>query len=258
LKGKPDLFITMTADPFFPEMMEDPNIRRNDNTLNPDVVNRIFLEKIKHLRKLIIKDMVLGKVTNVISVTEFQKRGLPHIHMIVTLMDKVREVMCLYFGHISLIKFQIVNPCDVDSYMTCEVPDKTEHPELFRLATKLMVHQKCNYRCVRRGKCSKGYPFPFLEQTILDDGHGFIQPRRPRGGARFKLNRIDYDVRDMVPTNWPLLRALGVHVCVQGFKDYRQLSYLLKYLTKGPDMAKCDLVYKMFGYKIKVNNVESF
>jgi Helitron helicase-like domain at N-terminus len=89
IKGTPDLFVTMTSESFWPEMKDSPWIFQYDNTLNPDMTARIFANRIEHLRELIMVKKVFGHVTSFISVTEFQKRGLPHVHMLITLADKV-------------------------------------------------------------------------------------------------------------------------------------------------------------------------
>jgi hypothetical protein len=105
---------------------------------------------------------------------------------------------------------------------------------------------------MKNGRCSKGYPFPFLENTVLNDGRGFIQPKRPAGGPSFELKGQRYDVRDMVPTNHTLLNELGCHINVMGFKDIQQLTYITKYMTKGVFMTDVEFVHKNFNYEIRV------
>jgi hypothetical protein len=105
---------------------------------------------------------------------------------------------------------------------------------------------------MKNGRCSKGYPFPFLENTVLNDGRGFIQPKRPVGGPSFELRGQKYDVRDMVPTNHTLLNELGCHINVMGFKDVQQLTYITKYMTKGVFVTDVEFVHKNFNYEIRV------
>lgn len=70
-------------------MTAEGSINLNDGSLNTDVVNRLFKRKTELFRKDLIENKVLGNVRNYIQVTEFQKRGLPHIHAVVTLDRKV-------------------------------------------------------------------------------------------------------------------------------------------------------------------------
>jgi Helitron helicase-like domain at N-terminus len=87
--GIPTFFITVTANPRDKDMTSEGSINLNDGSLNTDVVNRLFKRKTELFRKDLIENKVLGNVRNYIQVTEFQKRGLPHIHVVVTLDRKV-------------------------------------------------------------------------------------------------------------------------------------------------------------------------
>ena len=48
----------------------------------PDVVSRIFEAKVKELIRDLMKRNVLGKVKAILLMTEWQKRGLPHVHIL--------------------------------------------------------------------------------------------------------------------------------------------------------------------------------
>jgi Helitron helicase-like domain at N-terminus len=87
--GIPSFFITVTANPRDKDMTAEGSINLNDGSLNTDVVNRLFKCKTELFRKDLIENKVLGNVRNYVQVTEFQKRGLPHIHAVVTLDRKV-------------------------------------------------------------------------------------------------------------------------------------------------------------------------
>ena len=74
--GKPDFFITMTANPKWQEVTE--NLRGQETAHNrPDLVARIFHIKFRELMKDLLQADVLGKVVGYTWVIEFQKRGLP-------------------------------------------------------------------------------------------------------------------------------------------------------------------------------------
>lgn len=82
--GKPDLFITMTSNPKWREISENllPGQTAQDA---PDLIARVFRMKHKALLADIKEHWILGKTTAWVSVTEFQKRGLPHAHMLFTM-----------------------------------------------------------------------------------------------------------------------------------------------------------------------------
>lgn len=89
--GKPDLFVTYTCNPNVQEIVE--NLRDGERAEHrPDLVSRVFH---LHLAELLcdIRDRhVLGVPVARVHVIEFQKRGLPHCHMLIILRgeDKLR------------------------------------------------------------------------------------------------------------------------------------------------------------------------
>ena len=89
--GKPDLFITMTCNPKWPEIKAGllPGQTASDR---PDLIARIFRQKQQQVLKDIEQKKLFGKVVGKIGVIEFQKRGLPHTHFLIWLAqsDKIR------------------------------------------------------------------------------------------------------------------------------------------------------------------------
>eukprot|EP00794_Sanderia_malayensis_P002727 gene2727-biopygen2251 len=85
--GRPDIFLTMTANPKWPEILENilPHQSPNDR---PDIVTRVFQLKLQELLHELLKNDLLGKVIAHVYVVEFQKRGLPHAHMLLFLSEE--------------------------------------------------------------------------------------------------------------------------------------------------------------------------
>ena len=81
--GKPDLFVTMTCNPKWREI-EDNLLPGQYASDRPDIVARVFNIKKNYLIDLIVKQKMFGDVLAYVYVVEFQKRGLPHIHMLIT------------------------------------------------------------------------------------------------------------------------------------------------------------------------------
>ena len=108
-----------------------------------------------------IKKGLLGKYQAHVCSIEFQKCGLPHIHILIWVhtSDKVNS------------------PESVDEVISAEIPDPETHPRLHRLVTSVMIHGPCGAEnptapCMKDGKCSKGYPKSFQEITITgNDGY---------------------------------------------------------------------------------------
>ncbi|XP_050919218.1 uncharacterized protein LOC127136734 [Lathyrus oleraceus] len=90
--GKPDIFLSMTCNPSWSEITSKllPFQTPQDR---PDLLKRIFRSMFEKLKDDVINKGVLGKVKSYMYVTEFQKGGLPHVHMLLVLEsnDKLRD-----------------------------------------------------------------------------------------------------------------------------------------------------------------------
>ena len=80
--GKPEYFITFTCNSHWPEIMNnlEEGQRPEDR---PDIVNRVFRLKLKELTDDIMKKKIFGEVVAHTYVIEYQKRGLPHAHILI-------------------------------------------------------------------------------------------------------------------------------------------------------------------------------
>ena len=88
--GKPDLFVTMTCNPNWSEIIDElePGQSPPDR---PDIVVRVFDLKLKAMMDEITKKNVFGETTAFCYTIEFQKRGLPHAHILLWLKNKVNN-----------------------------------------------------------------------------------------------------------------------------------------------------------------------
>ena len=85
-KRKPDLFITITCDPNHQDILKAlPKHQTSQD--RPDIVARVFKQHLEELTEILIDGVVPGweSIKALIEVVEFQKRGLPHSHILVTL-----------------------------------------------------------------------------------------------------------------------------------------------------------------------------
>ena len=152
--GAADFFITFTSNPLWAEIrttIQDqyPGHQAHEH---PEIVSEVFSLKLKALMTLIRRG-VLGRTRATVYSVEWQKRGLPHAHILVWMVpeDKPR-------------------PDDVDEYISAEIPDAQEDPVLHRIVTRTMVHGPCGdmnpaSSCMRDGICSKAFPKTFQLQT---------------------------------------------------------------------------------------------
>ncbi|KAH8951223.1 hypothetical protein BDL97_09G015800 [Sphagnum fallax] len=117
--GKPDLFVTFTCNPKWKEITDVLLLGQTAKD-RPKLVTRVFNLKLDALLKD-IKDSVLGNVIAKILVIKFQKRGLPHVH-ILDEASKLRIVEDYNLMVSVKIPDLICHPkakethCDVDGY----------------------------------------------------------------------------------------------------------------------------------------------
>jgi hypothetical protein len=218
--GKPDLFITFTCNPMWQEIQEAllPGQKPEDA---PHIVARVFHLKLKALLDDLFKHNVLGKVVARVYVIEFQKRGLPHAHILLILDQQS--------------KFRTVD--EIDRVVCAEFPDPDIDPELFRIVKTNMLHGPCTpERCIKNGRCSKRYPKQFAEETTWNED-GYPVYRRRNDGRTVEVRRHIYDNRSVVPYNPYLSKRYNAHINVEICSTVRAFKYLYKYVYKGGDRA---------------------
>ena len=100
---------------------------------------------------------------------EWQKRGLPHAHVL-------------------LILDEPIHPDRFDEYVQAELPDHTTHPILRDLMETHMLHGPCgpsvarNPPCWQDGRCTKRFPRPWCSKTHTPKDGGYVEYRRRQDG----------------------------------------------------------------------------
>ena len=160
------------------------------------------------------------QVVSRIWVIEFQKRGLPHCHMLLCLdpADKPRT------------------PADIDQIVCAELPDPDTQPALWQVVTNCMVHGPCGPKCLKDGKCSKKYPRPWQPETSVEND-GYPIYRRRDNGRVFQKGVTTFSNRDVVPYNPYLSARYECHINVEVCTSITAVKYLFKYVYKGHDRA---------------------
>ncbi|KAF4530354.1 hypothetical protein B566_EDAN018479, partial [Ephemera danica] len=222
--GKPDLFITFTTNPKWPEIVAAllPGQVPSDR---PDVVARVFDLKVKQLLSEITKGQIFGAVSAFTFTIEFQKRGLPHMHLLVILegQDKI-------YG----------DPEHIDSLIQAEIPNPNEDATLFLMVKQHMVHGPCGIQCITERGCRKHFPKRFFAATqVPENGYPFY--RRREGGPTITFAQRVVDSRWIVPYNRYLLLRFNAHINVEVCSSISSVKYLYKYIYKGHDRASAVL-----------------
>lgn len=113
---------------------------------------------------------MFGAVKYYIYSIEWQKLGLPHLHILLWLLDAI-------------------NPNDIDKIISAEIPNKLEDPILHDLVMRHMIHGPCGQYnpkspCMNEKKCCKKFPKHFVEHTqIGNDGYPAYKRRSKNNGG---------------------------------------------------------------------------
>ena len=246
--GKPTLFITFSAHASCKEVTS--SIYEGEVSHDrPDIVNRAFQSKRRELKYDIKNNMILGQTIANVDVIEFQKRNLPHTHMMIWLREQ--DVPR--------------TPEEYDKFTCSELPDPSKNPELFKLVVKFHIHGPCGKNnpdspCMKDGKCSKGYPKPFQKHTSHgQNNYPLYRRRHPNDGgftAKIKIsaqNNQDFVVDNswIIPYNPTLLLKYQAHINVEIVASVLGIKYLFKYFHKGPDRVMVELMGKIVENEVK-------
>ena len=201
--GRPDLFITFTCNPKWPDITAELEHGQTAQD-RPDLVARVFHVKFQEIMRDLTERRVFGSVVGKVWVIEFQKRGLPHAH-ILRILDDTSKLRTTH---------------EIDSAVSAEIPDQGTHLNAYETVTRSLVHGPCgaenlNAPCMEDGKCTKRYPKAFANQTSAD-ADGYPVYRRRDDGQFFvdaKGRRVDN--RWMVPHNIYLGCKYDAHINVE-------------------------------------------
>lgn len=220
--SKPNIFLTMTCNPNWDEIVKEllPGQTPQDR---PDLVVRVYKVKLEAMKDMLLKKHILGVVKAYVYVVEFQKRGLPHAHFLL-IMDS---------------RYKLVMPEQYDHLISAELPDKHKYPELYAMVVKHMMHGPCgvlkaNNVCMQDGLCKNKYPRPF-NSTTLQGKDSYPVYRRRDNGRSARVRGQTLDNRWVVPYNPYLLRMFNCHINVEVCSSIKAVKYVYKYIYKGGD-----------------------
>ena len=226
--GKPSLFITMTCNPHWQEFQAilGPNQKVNDR---PDLTARIFRQKLNELMEDLTKRGIFGRTVAYMHVIEFQKRGLPHAHILLILASD----------------FHLNTADSINNIISAEIPNPETQRDLYDKVIHHNLHGPCGMAnmdspCMHNNECSKKYPKQFSESTSINEDC-FPTYQRPHNLRTIKRKDFQFDNRWVVPYNPYLTQKYDCHINVESCASLNSIKYIYKYIYKGPDRAMIEL-----------------
>ncbi|XP_076047336.1 uncharacterized protein LOC143028862 [Oratosquilla oratoria] len=236
--GSPDFFITFTMNPHWEEFKQAVEAVGCDISRmydRPDFVSRIFKLKVDSLMDHLTIKNVFGRVKAHLLSVEWQKRGLPHVHI---LLWMERHVTADFVSRV----------------ISAEIPDKNKEPRLYEIVTTNMIHGPCRgfdeSQLCCQGKygstslCGKGFPkvcrgdmyfgnngYPLYRRTAVGEGgHSFEK--------KVKGEKIKIDNSWVVPYSPYLCLKYNTHINVECSNSIKCIAYVTK---SHPPVATLDL-----------------
>lgn len=226
--GRPDYFTTMTCNPNWPEIQKELEEGQSASD-RPDIVARVFKLKLDEMLNE-IQSGLFGPVLCMVHTIEFQKRGLPHAHILFTIQN----------GH------KPDNAETINKYVCAELPDRELNPRLFDIVTKTMTHGPCRQDlCIVDGKCSKNFPKKYSNETIITNNDYPLYRRRdmPPEKVTQRNKEVSYTNAYVVPYNAYLSLKYNCHINVEVVTQMRSsIKYIYKYVFKGFDVMSVKIV----------------
>ncbi|XP_055924554.1 uncharacterized protein LOC129956648 [Argiope bruennichi] len=210
--------------------LRDAVVGNIDGNLNPNDIGNAFILPSSYIGSPRNMQEYIQDAMTYYSI-EWQKRGLPHAHILIWLQDKIRSE-------------------EIDQIISAEIPDPSIDQELFDIVTKHMIHGPCGAfnmtsPCMENGKCKKKFPKPYTNDTITDiDGYPMYRRRNTEnGGHIFTMrlpnftNQVEFDNQWVVPYSSLLSKTYEAHINVELCSSVKSIKYICKYVNKGSDLA---------------------
>ncbi|XP_074327851.1 uncharacterized protein LOC141665769 [Apium graveolens] len=197
--GHPDIFLTMTSNPFWDEIQKMMVFVPGCITANcPDIVSRLFRLKLEQLMTDIKSKAYFGccKKNLKLNVDKYVSAEIPD-----PLLDPA--------GYAAVKEFMIHGPCGLENLKS---------------------------PCMRDFRCIRHFPKKYCARTTFDES-GFPIYMRRRRGVVVHVRGTDLDNQWVVPYSRDLPVKYQCHMNVEIYCHARSLKYLFKYCLKGHDRA---------------------
>ncbi|XP_076041929.1 uncharacterized protein LOC143025805 [Oratosquilla oratoria] len=217
----------------------------------PDLISRVFKLKVDSLMHDLVSKQIFGRVKAHLYGVEWQKRGLPYVHILLWMNERVTAKR-------------------VSRIISAEIPNKEAEPRLYDVVTRCMIHGPCkgydeSLLCCQKSKptastCGKGFP-KTCRNDLMFGNNGYPEYKRRsigEGGESFitKVKGVKKVIYNswVVPYSPYLCVKYDAHINVECSNSIKAIAYVTKYVNKG-----CDRV--LFSKTTKdgtVNEIKNF
>lgn len=188
--GKPDLFITFTCNPKWPEINNEL-LKGQEPNDRPDLIARVFKIKLKELLDDLLKNKIFGHAIAHVYVVEFQKRGLPHAHILLILDKNDKPKTVEDFDRIVQQRYQI--RIYILNFMKQSL-------NVWYMENAVKIFQKIFVKIPKKIRMGKNlFKFFFYIFYILINKLSYPEYRGRDSGRYFKRDKFDLNNQWIVP-----------------------------------------------------------
>ncbi|XP_074326855.1 uncharacterized protein LOC141664801 [Apium graveolens] len=188
----------------------------------PDVVVRVFKMKVDQLLDQIKSKNCFGRCIGVVHVIEFQKRGLPHAHMLIWLHPNDRPKITE----------------QIDKMVSAEIPDPSIDPVGYDAIKNYMIHGPCGTDCVK-----------YNSHTYFDEC-GFPIYKRRKTGITVKKKKLTWIIGHDTATMCLRKKINNKKGCITTITpEKRPLDEVKQYLD-GRYICASEASWRIFGFDI--------
>ncbi|GKA70182.1 putative PIF1 DNA helicase/replication protein A1-like protein [Tanacetum coccineum] len=134
----------------------------------------------------------------------------------------------------------MTTPTHIDKYISSEIPDKNEDPELYQIVTDHMMHGPCGVDrpscpCTVKNKCTQKFPKQFNDKTFIDES-GYAIYKRGNDGSTIKKSGTERIAMTLPITYKPAVEDVEV----DEIKEYYDCRYL----------SACEAAWRIYRFDI--------
>ena len=194
-----------------------------------DITARVYRKKMMSLMDIMVKHDVYGSVRCWMYSVDWQKRGLPHAHILIWLYDMITsnecyDLICYEIPYAEVVK---------DLHEVLMVNMMHEPYDKLNSTSLCMISGKCTKRCCRALVCNTlagNDENPSYGRRSAEDG-GRLATRQMRNGD------TEVDNRWLDPYSPLLSKTYKSHINVEYCNSVKSNKYICKYVNLGSDMA---------------------
>ena len=164
-------------------------------------------------------------------VKNYQKRGLPHANILITLSERDR------LNDSSDIDKTISAKIPAIPTMCCDPKRKVQAVKLRATALRCMIQGPCGNtnsrsQCMVDGKCSKNFPQVFSRESVWDDTANYKQQSPSNGGETGIVGDFQVDNQWVVPYCPYLFLKFDAHTNTEASISRNSSKYIFMYINR--------------------------